>query len=238
MAVPSESGGNTKRQKPSRRLDTLHPAATVGIACGVLMLINAALVGLPSDWDVLAAVVGSAGVLALGRWRGLSWQQMGLAPETWRSGLRWGAAAVGLVAVFYALVVLLPVTRDVSDDLAAPAGSSVWVTSLLVIPLRTVILEELTFRGVLYGLLERRSGTRWALYGSALAFGCWHVAPALSLADRTDGGVAISVLGVLAFTTLAGLVFGELRRRSGSVIAPAAMHWAANGLGLLAVSLT
>jgi membrane protease YdiL (CAAX protease family) len=28
-----------------------------------------------------------------------------------------------------------------------------------------------------------------------------------------------------------------MRRRSGSVIAPAALHWAANGLGLLAVYL-
>jgi membrane protease YdiL (CAAX protease family) len=71
-----------------------------------------------------------------------------------------------------------------------------------------------------------------------VAFGCWHVAPALSLTDRTDGGIVISILGVLTFTTLAGLVFGEMRRRSDSVIAPAALHWATNGLGLLAVYLT
>jgi membrane protease YdiL (CAAX protease family) len=237
MAVSSESGGKPEKPEHARRLRALHPAAMVAIACGVLMLANAALVALPSGWDVLAAIVGSAGVVALGRWRQLSWRQMGLGSKTWRSGVRWGAASVGLVAVFYALVVLLPVTRDVSNDLAPPAGSSVWATSLLLIPLRTVILEELTFRGVLWGLLDRRAGPRWALYGSALAFGCWHVAPALSLADRTDGGIAVSILGVLVFTTLAGLVFGEMRRRSGSVIAPAALHWAANGLGLLAVYL-
>jgi uncharacterized protein len=34
-------------------------------------------------------------------------------------------------------------------------------------------------------------------------------------------------------TTLGGLVFGELRRRSGSVLASAGAHWATNALGVL-----
>lgn len=201
------------------------------------MVANLALVALPSGWDVVAAVVCSVGVVALGRARRLTWAQMGLGPGTWSSGLRWGAAAALVVAAFYAVVVALPIGREASSDLAAPTGAHLWVTALLLIPLRTVILEELTFRGVLWGLLERRCGTRWAMFGTAVAFGCWHVAPALSLADRTSSSAGISLLGVLVFTSVAGLVLAELRRRSGSVIAPAALHWAANGLGLVMANL-
>ncbi len=201
------------------------------------MAANLLLVALPSGWDVVAAVLGSVGVIAVGRWRDLTWRQMGLGADTWRSGLRWGAAAAAAVAIAYAVILLLPFGRETSNDLAAPAGDSLWLTALLLIPLRTVILEELTFRGVLWGLIERSSGTRWALLGTSVAFGCWHVAPALSLADRTGGATGLSVLGVITFTGLAGMLLGELRRRSGSVIAPAALHWAANGLGLVVASL-
>ena len=37
----------------------------------------------------------------------------------------------------------------------------------------------------------------------------------------------------VAFTALGGLVFGELRRRSGSVLAAMGAHWATNALGVL-----
>jgi CAAX amino terminal protease family. len=44
------------------------------------------------------------------------------------------------------------------------------------------------------------------------------------------------VLATIAFTTIAGIVFAELRRRSGSLVAPIGLHWATNGLGVLAAS--
>jgi membrane protease YdiL (CAAX protease family) len=36
------------------------------------------------------------------------------------------------------------------------------------------------------------------------------------------------------FTGLSGVVFCELRRRSGNLLAPAGLHWATNGLAVLA----
>lgn len=221
---------------PERRA-TQRPLLLVAAASAGLAIANLALVALPSGWDVVGATVGAGAAVGLGRWRGLSWRAMGLGPGTWARGARWGAGAVVAVVVFYAVTLALPFARDTTNDLAAPAGDHLWVTALLLVPLRTVILEELTFRGVLWGLLERRAGPRWALIGTAVAFGCWHVAPALSLADRTDSPAAAGVLGVVVFTAGAGLVLGELRRRSGSVLAPAAFHWATNSLGLVAAYL-
>jgi hypothetical protein len=43
-------------------------------------------------------------------------------------------------------------------------------------------------------------------------------------------------MAVLA-TAAAGFVFSWLRRRSGSLIAPIALHWSLNGLGALAAAL-
>ena len=41
-------------------------------------------------------------------------------------------------------------------------------------------------------------------------------------------------MAVVAFTGAAGLLLCELRRRSGSLLAPAGLHWATNALGVLA----
>jgi membrane protease YdiL (CAAX protease family) len=54
------------------------------------------------------------------------------------------------------------------------------------------------------------------------------------VADRRR--VTVTVLATIAFTTLAGVVFAELRRRSGSLLAPIGLHWATNGLGVLAAA--
>jgi membrane protease YdiL (CAAX protease family) len=76
-------------------------------------------------------------------------------------------------------------------------------------------------------------------------FGLWYVLPSSvwpwTTSDRNRGrkgtsGEAISVLGTVLFTGLAGVVFCELRRRSGSLLASAGLHWATNGLGVLAAA--
>jgi len=74
----------------------------------------------------------------------------------------------------------------------------------------------------------------------------WHVLPSLDLAasdqaigstvGRGSSGQAVSVLATVLFTFLAGVVFCELRRRSGSLLASAGLHWATNGLGVLAAA--
>ena len=238
MAVSSGPGDRPGMQGNAADCRTRsQSAAFVLVSALVLMICNAGLVGLPPAWDVAVATAAAVLVLAIGRWRGLSWREMGLRPESAPSGLRWGGLAVAVVTLFYAAMLLFPATRDATADLASSTGRNVWVTALVLVPLRTVILEELIFRAVLWGMIARRSGTAWALGGSAVAFGLWHVAPALSLSARTGEGASISLLGVIAFTTVAGLLFGELRRRSDSLIAPIAMHWATNGLGLIAAYL-
>jgi uncharacterized protein len=99
------------------------------------------------------------------------------------------------------------------------------------------------FRGVVYAMVERRRGLRAAIAASSLLFGLWHVLPSLGLRHANaavagalgvgTAGAAVAVAAATAGTALAGVAFCELRRRSGGLVAPFALHWALNALGLL-----
>jgi uncharacterized protein len=190
---------------------------------------------------------GAAGLLALARWAGLSWAELGLGRGTWGRGLRWALAAIGIVAVVFAVGAALPLTRSAFRDTRYDFGwGHALLTAFVLIPVGTVLFEEVAFRGVLWGLLRRRHGTAVATGVSSALFGLWHVLPSLGLAQadqaigstvgRGSSGQAVSVLGTVLFTALAGVVFCELRRRSGSLLAPAGLHWATNALGVLAAT--
>ena len=188
--------------------------------------------------------VGAVGLLAVARWAGLGWRELGLGEGTWRRGLVWASGAIGAVAVVLVAGAALPVTRGAFRDTRYHLGwEHALVTAFLLIPLGTVLFEEVAFRGVLWGLLRRGHGTWIATVVSSALFGWWHVLPSLNLATSNQAigstvgkgtsGEAISVLGTVLFTGLAGVVFCELRRRSGSLLASAGLHWATNGLGVL-----
>jgi membrane protease YdiL (CAAX protease family) len=77
---------------------------------------------------------------------------------------------------------------------------------------------------------------------SAAVFGIWHIRPTLSALAANDlvGGPILRALALLLaclFTALAGVLFACLRLRSGSLLAPALLHLAANTLGTLAAAV-
>jgi membrane protease YdiL (CAAX protease family) len=131
-----------------------------------------------------------------------------------------------------------PAFQDVRYDLPL---SEALRTVFVVIPFGTVVLEEIAFRSVLWGFLSRHLGQWQVLVTTSAIFGFWHVMPALNVgatnrgvADAVGaGGAALVVVGTVVLTAIGGLVFGELRRRSGSVLASAGAHWATNALGVL-----
>jgi membrane protease YdiL (CAAX protease family) len=195
-----------------------------------------------------ALVVGpacAALLLWLARLAGLSWAELGLGPGTWRPGLRWAGAVIAVVAAVLAVGAALPLTRQAFRDSRYHLGlGSALLTAFVLIPVGTVLLEEVAFRGVLWGLLRRLRGTGTATLVSSALFGVWHVLPSLGLAGHNAAvgeavgtgrsGQELAVLGTVLFTAASGVVFCELRRRSGSLLAPAALHWAVNGLSVLA----
>ena len=71
---------------------------------------------------------------------------------------------------------------------------------------------------------------RPALLVGAALFGLWHLTPTLTGAlDAGDPALGVTV-GTVAATTVAGIGFGWLRVRSGSLLAPILAHIATNSV--------
>jgi len=196
----------------------------------------------------LAVPVGALAVTTLALSRGISWDELGLARRTWGTGARYGLAAAGLVLVVVAVAAALPLTRNAFVDARYDQGiGHALRVALIAVPLRTVIAEELAFRGVLLATFRRAYGTRVGIVVSSVLFGLWHVSSSLNLATENKAvggplgtgtaGELLGVVGAVLVTTTAGVVFCWLRLRSGSLLAPIGLHWAVNGAGVLASSV-
>jgi membrane protease YdiL (CAAX protease family) len=230
---------------PRRREVSWPAVAAVIAALGLFNVLNnwlapsAYLLTRPAELLVLITVALQFGLTA---------DDLGLARATWARGLRWAAAGLAMVAVVFVVAVALPATRvaflDRRGDMSVAAALFEATVPVFV---GTVLLEEFAFRGVLWGMVNRLRGPTYATAVSSIAFGLWHVLPSHGL-QRTNRAVSellgagpevalVVALFAVAFAALAGVVFCELRRRSGSLLAPIGLHWATNGLGYVLSAL-
>ncbi|XVQ11082.1 lysostaphin resistance A-like protein [Spirillospora sp. CA-255316] len=224
---------------------SLTPHAALGAAIAVLVLANVLNNRVAPSAYVVTSVVTTGVLLALFAAAGAGWSQAGLGRDAVRRGLVWGLVLVAAVAACYAVLALLPATRELFlDRRVGDAGPGRMVYEVFVrIPLGTVLLEEVAFRGVLYGLVRAEHGAVRATVVSAVLFGLWHVLPSSGIStvnppfERIFGtgpaGATAAVAVTVVVMTLAGALLCEIQRRSGSLIAPAALHWAVNGLGFV-----
>jgi membrane protease YdiL (CAAX protease family) len=111
------------------------------------------------------------------------------------------------------------------DRVVRAFGEHIWPSTYLLAPFR----EELLFRGFMYGVLaemypESEASARWIskpVLLTSVLFGLWHFTwvDAIGLAWGLEH---------VAFTFGVGLVYGYIRRRSGSVLGPFLLHTADN----------
>jgi membrane protease YdiL (CAAX protease family) len=192
---------------------------------------------------VLTCVTATAVLMLIARWDGLTLADLGLDAVALRRGLRWAPVLAGTVLAVYLLALAVPLSRDAFQDTRAAGTSAeqlLW-SVLVRVPFGTVLMEETAFRGVLWAMIRRRRGTTWATTVSSLLFGLWHVLPSRGLnRSNTAAGtvfgtgsadVTLAVVAAVVAMIAAGAILCELRRRSGSLLAPAALHWAVNGFG-------
>ena len=167
---------------------------------------------------------------------------LGLGRKDARAGLLYGVGVFGLVLLVLVVAAVIPATNGFLHDSRADISGGRLLYELGVsLVLLTAIPEEFAFRGVLLGSGLRLWGPwRASLVTSAL-FGLWHIAPTLHTmsdnhifrgASGSVGGQVLLVLGSIAVTFVAGLVFCWLRLRSRSLIASVIAHAATDGLAL------
>jgi len=211
-------------------------------AAGVLALFSVARTfGLLGPAPLGVGLLTAA--LALIAWRaGAALADLGLGPADMRAGLAYGAAALGVVLLVLIIAAAIPAANGfLHDSRAQISGGRLLYELGVPIILLTAIPEEFAFRGVLLGSALRLWGPwRASLVTSAL-FGLWHIAPTLHTmtdnhefrgAAASTAGQVLLVLGAVAVTFVAGLVFCWLRLRSRSLIAPVMAHAATNGVAL------
>ena len=196
------------------------------------------------DWLVTVAAVLSVS-LALSA--GLTHEDLGLGRAGLRTGARFAMVIVLAVAVIVVIAVAIPPTRELFQNDAYRDLGHALLSAFVVIPFQTVLPEELFFRGVLFGSLRRLTTPMRALLIQAFLFGCWHVITSLGLTAGNAGlsdlfghsvfAQAIGVVGAVAITAASGVLFGWLRVRSDSLLAPIALHWAVNGIGAVGAAL-
>jgi membrane protease YdiL (CAAX protease family) len=228
---------NRTLDQPSRRRLILIVSAVIV----VLAAVNVADKYGPRHTGLIAGPLVAVALVLLARQAGLSWHDLGLSRRTLLPGLKYAIGAVLAVAVVYSAGAALPLTRPAFHDVRyhLHLGAAL-LTAFIIVPLGTVLLEEVAFRGVLLGLVRRHRGATWASITSSVLFGLWHILPSLRLGQANQAvgsalgtGQVLTVLAAVGFTAVAGLLLCELRRRSGSLLATAALHWATNGLGIL-----
>jgi uncharacterized protein len=215
------------------------------LATAVLAVFNVArglgLLGPPRyDWVSVSLLTGALVLIA---WTaGATRADLGLALAGMRAGVRYGAAAAGIVLLVLIVAAVIPATNGFLHDSRAQISGGRMLYELVVsILLLTAIPEEFAFRGVLLGSALRLWGPLRASLITSLLFGLWHIVPTLhTMRDNhaTAGlsasvaGQVLVVLGSVAVTFAAGLIFCWLRLRSRSLIAPVMAHVATNGLAL------
>ena len=192
-------------------------AQILGLVVGLVLFAISAPIG------VLIIVGSAAPWLLLAGWPLYATSRWGNGPRidldlrwSW-SDVRWGVLA-GLVGLFFAAIIAAITTLIVGDftSLAAEAAEelvdSASFASLFVFALMLMvgapIAEELAFRGLLFGALQRRGvGAAWTIIITAVVFAAFHFEP------------------TRFFVLLApGLVFGFVRWKTGSLGAAMVAH--------------
>lgn len=192
-------------------------------------------------WYVPTRVTTTVVVLALGALLArLTWSEVGFERTRLIPGFGWGGLALAIQTAILLALVAVPETRDLFDDrrVSQHLGGGGLVDQIgWQIPLGTVLLEEVAFRGVLLALFLRRWSVIRSVLASSILFGLWHILPSAGLttfnpifttvADNAVGR-ASSVFVAVAATTAVGTILCWLRLRAGHLIAPIIAHAGGN----------
>ncbi|MFD7655407.1 CPBP family intramembrane glutamic endopeptidase [Actinosynnema sp. NPDC059797] len=224
---------------------TGHRRAVALVAAVVVLVLATVLANrvLPGWAYPLNGLVATACLLALARWAGLGLAEVGLDRRHVRRAALVGVGGVVVVGAVFGIALLVPAWREVFHDGRVDAsgpGALLWVV-LVRIPLGTVLLEEVAFRGVLPALLGAGERWRWGPVALASAlFGLWHILPSLALRQNAavdalfgDAPVLVTVVAAVVASALAGVGLHWCRHVGRGVLAPVLVHLATNCGGVL-----
>lgn len=202
----------------------LHPTALDGqalvysdpIVAWMLVITQGLVMAGLAGWPLIA-----------GRWKGPGWRQsFGFVVN----GRAWLIGGLGGIATFIVLLVLTAISSAILGEEVDSAAAEVvsgmadvtwaYVVFLLFIAVGAPFVEEISFRGLLWGAIVKKGWSPWlATSVSALAFGLFHFEP-------------MRLVALIA----AGFVLGTVRHYAG-LGASMFSHAIVNTIGVIALLL-
>jgi membrane protease YdiL (CAAX protease family) len=174
---------------------------------------------------------------------------IGLGIRHWHRPVGVGLLLFGGTALVFALGMIIPATRNAFVDTRignADVAQMLWVV-LVQIPLGTVVLEEVAFRGVLPALMGSSPAIRWRwgpVLGASILFGLWHILPSIGIdnanaavGDTLGHNVVLTTTLAVVAMTIAGITMCALARVGKGIKTTMLLHWATNSLGFFAAWL-
>lgn len=193
-----------------------------GAAVAAVLLVSglARTAGSPTLASLLAETAILAGALVattvMLRWVDHApWGAIGLGADDVGAGVVSFGVVVGAATIALPTGALLLARQYV----LVPAPDGAWLAATLhttVVLLPAALWEELVFRGYAFAVLRERIGWKWALGGTAFAFGLAHA--------TNPGATAEAVVAVI----IAGYFLGLVRLVTGSLYAAWGAHFAWN----------
>ena len=139
------------------------------------------------------------------------WRTMGFTRRNIGQALIWGAGSG---------ILLMVVIWFTTEHKLAPFFELQLIVGILIWLLIMSPFQEFFFRGWLQPRFVKSLGLWPGLVVTSISFAVWHLCPAFEQAQIVP---IMSVFG-MALTTVMGLVFGYVFRRTGSIVAPWLAH--------------
>ena len=127
---------------------------------------------------------------------------------------------VGAYLLFKDVFDFSGITASLTEGIGVNKDNFIWVS--LYISFVNSLLEEFFFRGFAFLTLRRFTGTKFALYFSAIAFACYHIAMMTDMFTVWIFG--ISMLGLI----IGGIIFNLLNIKSENLYTSWFVHIFAN----------
>lgn len=216
------------------------PVLYLAALIALLLICNLAFVyskgWLRWTWQLLSF----GGLFAIIKFSGLSIEEIGLTRARLGTGLKYGLAMIAVIFIVFLALYLIN-QNLFSDKRYDQSLRTALISALFIVPLQTVLFEELAFRGVMPALLKNIGASFWlTLITSAVLFGLWHIAtaPKGNLVGVSSSSNLLIIGVVFAATASAGAILYFLRYQSDSLAAPIAIHWFVNGLAIVLSSFS
>lgn len=188
--------------------------------------------------DYAIVALGYCALFALCRLENLSLTELHLDRGSFRRGLIPSliimCGTIGILTIAYNIDSTLFHDNRYNKSLSEALGYA-----FIVIPLRTVLIEEIMFRGVLLSAFHKFVSLRNAIVASSVMFGLWHVLSSRNVTTDLlpeflhEYEHPLMIVGIVIATTTAGLALSYLRIRYKSLFVPITLHWAINSVSVI-----